>query len=445
MFPRNSNSAMLQKKEKYAFSFALLGQNMIYTFLNLYLMFYFTDILGIAAAAAGMLFLIARIWDAVNDPIMGIIMDRTTSKLGKCRPYLIIAPIPIVLLTISLFVRHDFNPQGTLIYAYIVYIGWGMFYTAYDIPLWSMSSRLTTDSSERKTLISWGRIFTSIGCSLPVFLVVPLKNILGDGDEYLGYLYTIIIFTLAAMPLLLQVFFNTKEKTRNTESAKPTLLENIRAIANNPPLLQLLLSTLLGTFITLPVTAGIYFVTYNLGNDMLMILLAGICLFSSALGAAAAPKLAKMTSSKNVLIGSSLIAAFLFIAAYFIGYSSIVVITILTFVIGFLLGIPLVLRTAMLANTIEVAQSKTGKRSEGIIFSMLTFSGKLKMGISSFAIGIILKVIGYIPEVPQSWESLNGIYLMMTIIPAIGCVLTIFPLFFYNMDDKQHKELVDKI
>ncbi|MCG8685082.1 MAG: MFS transporter, partial [Desulfobacterales bacterium] len=179
----NEGSSILRPREKLAFSSALMGQTMIFNFVNLYLLIFYTDVLGVAAAAAGVLFLVARIWDAVNDPIMGILVDKTESRWGKCRPYMLFAPVPIALLTVLLFSSPGTDAAGTIILISAAYILWGMAYTALDIPLWTISSRMTVDSSERQSLISMGRIFNIIGSALPVALVVPLKQALGGGDD----------------------------------------------------------------------------------------------------------------------------------------------------------------------------------------------------------------------------------------------------------------------
>lgn len=441
----NKNPAGVPVKEKFSFSFALMGQTIIFNFVNLYLLKFYTDVFGIGGAVAGTLFLAARIWDGVNDPVMGILVDRTTTRWGKCRPYLLFAPLPIAILTVLLFSAPGFGSVGKIIYASITYILWGMAYTALDIPLWTMSSRMTVDTKERQSLISMGRMFNILGTIPAVALVVMMKAALGGGDEKRGYLLTIIIFCAVALPLMLQSFKGTTERAPVTADKTPGLSEILKAIYQNKPLLLLFTSSILAVFINLPVSAGIYFAEYVLGDEGLFPVLAGTVLVSAIVGSAIAPPLARKFSSRGVMIVTSLIATVLFVAAWFIGVDNLAMVIVLAFVIGTLLGVPLVLRTSMLADTVEYAEMKTGKRSEGIIFSTLTLSGKIKLGVSMFAVGWILDAIGFMPNAMQTPEARNGILMMLTLIPAIGTLITVIPLFFYKLDATEHKRIVEEL
>lgn len=441
--------AYLPRKEKYAFSTALMGQTMIYNFVNLYLMIFYTDVLGISAAAAGTLFLVARVWDAVNDPLMGVVVDKTKTRLGKCRPYILYCSLPIALFTVLLFTNPDLSPVMKIVYASVTYILWGMAYTAVDIPLWTLSSRMTADSNERKSLIASGRIFNVIGSALPVFLVIPLKMLFGRGDEAKGYFWAIVAFCIVAVPLLLQGFFGTTERVMemlNKKEHKVKVKDILDSLFKNQPLLLLLLSSLLSVLINLPITAGIFYATYNLGDEGYMALLAGTVLVASGIGCGIAPALGRRYTGRNILIATSAMASFLFVIAYFACASgNMVLIVLLTFIIGVLLGIPLVLRTSMMADTIEYAQAKTGVRNEGIIFASLTFVSKLKMGAASFFVGMVLKFSGYIPNIEQTPEALNGIMLTMTLLPALGAALSVIPMLFYTLTDQEHKKIIEQL
>jgi len=441
--------AHVPSKEKYAFSSALMGQTMIYNFVNLYLMIFYTDILGIPAAAAGTLFLVARLWDAVNDPLMGVIVDKTKTKHGKCRPFILYFSLPIALFTILLFTAPALSASMKIFYASVTYLLWGMSYTAVDIPLWTLSSRMTADSNARKSLIASGRIFNVIGSAVPVFLVVPLKNLFGGGNEAKGYFWAILTFCVFALPLMLRGFFGTTERVMemiHTKKKKSSLRDILESIFRNRPLLLLLCSSLLSVLVNLPVSAGIFYATYNLGNEGYFGMLAGTVLVASGVGCGIAPALGRRFSSRNILITTALLAGFLFGIAYFAAQSgSLPLIIILTFLIGLLLGVPLVLRTSMMADTIEYAQVRTGTRNEGIIFSSLTFVSKLKMGAASFFVGLVLKFSGYIPNVSQTPEAMNGIVVTMTLLPALGCFLSVVPMMFYKLTDQDHQKIVEQL
>ena len=299
-------------KEKLSFGGALMGQTILYNSVNLYLLIFYTDVFGISAVAAGTLFLFARVWDAVNDPIMGVVVDKTKTRWGKCRPYLFLAPIPICILTALLFFGPEISPTGKVVYASITYILWGMFYTSLDIPIWSMSGRMSLHTETRQSIISFGRIFNIIGSFFPVILVVPMKQALGGGIEKRGYFLTVLIFAIVSLPLMVQSFFGTRERAPIEASKRPNLRESVQAIFDNKPLLTLVFSNLLALFINLPVSAGIFFVTYNLGNENLFAVMAGTVLTSAIVGSVIAPALARKFSSKRVLIYVHVFSAIFF-------------------------------------------------------------------------------------------------------------------------------------
>jgi sugar (glycoside-pentoside-hexuronide) transporter len=432
-------------RERLSFSTALFGQNMMYNLVNFFIMIFYTDQLGIPAAAAGTLFLVARVWDAANDLIMGFIVDRTRSRWGKCRPYLLFMSVPIAVATSLLFVVPDLSTGGKLIYAYVTYILWGMLYTTADIPLWSLSSRMTNDSDQRKILISFGRVFSTIGAVLPVVLVIPLKNAFGRGNNTWGYLGAAVLFCVIAAPMMMQAFANTVERAGSAGEDRPTLKENVRAIAANSPLLLVLLSGLLGVLTFLPMTGVMYFSTYNLGNEQYTMVLAGLNLCSMALGSAAVPLFSRWFTGRQIFIGTMSIAAVIGIIFFFIGYENLILVFVFTFILGFFWGFSQVLRTSMLADTIEYMQLKTGKRSEGAIFSTLTFLSKINIGLNNFITGLVLTFSGYVPNAVQSPGSLTGILMLVTLLPGIGSILTALPIFFYTLSEKEHRSITEQI
>lgn len=432
-------------KERLSFSAALFGQNMMYNLVNFFIMIFYTDQLGIPAAAAGTLFLVARVWDAGNDLMMGFVVDRTRSRWGKCRPYLLFMSVPIAVATVLLFVVPDISMGGRLVYAYVTYILWGMLYTTADIPLWSLTSRMTNDSDQRKTLISFGRVFSTVGAVLPVVLVIPLKNIIGNGDNASGYLGAAALFCLIAAPMMIQAFANTTERAGSVSEEKPTLKENVRAIVSNSPLLLVLLSGLLGVLTYLPMTGVMYFSTYNLGNEQYTMILAGLNLSSMALGSAAVPLFSRWFTGKQIFISTMSLAAVIGVMFFFIGYGNLMLVFAFTFILGFLWGFSQVLRTSMLADTIEYMQLKTGKRSEGAIFSTLTFLGKINIGLNNFITGMVLSFSGYVPNAVQSPESLTGILMLVTLLPGIGSILTAVPIFFFRLSEREHRSITEKL
>lgn len=442
---QNQLTQIVPLKEKLSFSAALFGQNMMYNFVNFYLMIFYTDQLGISAAAAGTLFLIARVWDSAADLVMGFVVDRTRTRWGKCRPYLLFMSVPIAVITSLLFVVPDFSTSSKLIYAYITYILWGFLYTTADIPLWTLASRMSNDSGQRKTIISFGRIFSTVGSVLPVVLVIPLKNILGRGNDAHGYLMTIILFCLFTAPMMMQAFWNTKERAGNVHEDKPNLKENVRAIFTNRPLLLVLSAGIVGVLTALPMFGVMYFATYNLGNEQYMMVLAGISLASMALGCAAVPFFSRWFSGKRLFLSAASLSAVISILFFFVGYHNIILIFIFISINGFLNGFPMVLQTSMIADTIEYMQLKSGKRSEGQIFSTMTFMGKITGGLGNFITGLVLSLSGYVPNAVQSPKALMGILMLVTLLPGIGSLLIMIPISFYKLSEKEHQTIMEQL
>jgi len=432
-------------KEKISFAGALGGQNLMYTFVNFFILIFYTDVMGISPAVAGTMFLVARIWDAFNDLLMGMIVDRTRSRWGKCRPYLIYMSFPIAVTTALLFYVPNLEYGGRVIYMWLTYILWGMAYTSGDIALWTMTGRISTDTKDRNLLISWGRIAGALGTAAAVLATVPLKNMLG-GDDGGGYFAVAVIFCLLGFLSIFQGGIFTRERASNpANEEKLQLKDSLKAIFTNGPLLLVLLSILLTVIPSLQMVMMMYFAKYNLENEGLMTVIAGISLVTMAIGSGLVPWLTKYISGKRLVIASGFILFVLGTAMYFVGYGNLVLFYIFAAFWGLFTGFPEVIRTTMIANTVEWMEIKTGKRNDGTIFSTLTFIGKLIAGLGKFIAGLMLTYIGFKANTVQSPAVLDGLFQSMTLIPGIGSLLMVIPLFFYKIDEKTHRELVEKL
>jgi len=436
------NEEKLPLKEKLYFSFAGMGQNMIYNFTVTYIMIFYTDVLKLLPAAVGTLLLVARIWDAVNDPIMGSIVDNTRSSKGKLRPYLFAIPIPMAVFTILCFVAPQLSYGMRLLYAYVTYIMWDMVFTVSDIPYWGLSAAITHNPKERLSLVTYSRIFCNLGMAISIVLPPIMIASMGSGAN--GYFWAAVLMSTVGGGLFYFASLGTKERV--IDKSKPsTFKENINMIIHNKPLIILQLSRFLGAFRMVIGTAGTYFAKYNLGNEGYFSLLGGILIASMIVAMMITPFFTKRFSKKTMYIASLALGGVVHLIMFFVGYGNMTLTFVLLFFVGMSLGMNDVITYALVGDSVDYLQWKTNKRTEGLCFSMHTFTTKLQSAFGLFWIGVVLSFVGYVNNASQSASALQGIFSLLSIFPAIACVLSIIPMFFFDFTEKKHAEILEEI
>ena len=427
----------LSKREKFAYGFGDLSTSVIWTMTTTWAMFFFTDIFLIPALAAGTLLLVARIFDAVNDPVVGLIVDKTDTKMGKARPYLLWFAIPYGLIGCFLFFTPNLDANGKLTYAYILYLLLVTLYTLVNIPYNSMIALMTKDQKER-TQLSRNRLLFAMGGYIVVSLTPVLAKMLGSGMDELavqrsGFFRVAIIFGIIAAAGFLITFFNTKEhvrEERKSEEINYTFWQRLRAMGKNGPWVVaslMMLTTSLRTTVMTGVL--IYYVKYYLGRpESFSSVILITTLIGMMTGITIGPKIIAKTGVKKAIIAatvlSTLISGLLFVAG-----TNAIFIIICTTLFGCVSGIPSVASYAMFGDAVEYGEWKTGIRSEGLTFSSYTLAQKAASGIGSFLIGVMLTVVGYNSELAvQAVTTSNGILLTF-----IGFPCAIFHT--YNSDN----------
>ena len=311
--------SLLSNKEIYSFAFAGLGQNLIFNFSATFIMIFYTDVLGLAALSVGTLMLVARVWDAVNDPIMGIIVDKTNTRWGKLRPYLLAIALPMAVFTILTFLNVNLSTNSKLLYAYVTYIAWGMVYTVSDIPYWGLSSAMSDDPKDRLKILSVARIMSNVGIAISTVVPPIILGLLQDHPQRYAIVATGI--SIIGASLFLLAFINTKERV-----TRPNSVSHIRDFAllkENKPLLQLQSSRMLGAFRMVLGAAGTFFAKYNLNNEALFSLLGATLILSMIFAIMITPMLRRYFSKKALYQGGLLIQALAHIALFIVGYSSL--------------------------------------------------------------------------------------------------------------------------
>ena len=434
----------LKKREKFSFGLAVGGSGVAYALISSYLMLYLTDIFGIAAAAVGTLFLVARIWDAVNDPVMGIIADNTRTKWGRFRPYLLFMPIILGIVTMLLFWGPNLSGSGKIIYAYILYILWGMSYTALDVPAWALMPTLTKNIGERNKLVSFANGSALLTSLLVAVVTLPLVGALGGENPALGFRYTAIIFAVLVVVFPIIGFFNTKERVV-VKGNRLKLKDMGEILATNRPL-QLVVLAMFITLILGNVRTGlaIYYMIYNLGVPQLIPVIMFTTLGAMVLGNFIAPVILKKVEKKISLIGGFILSALAMLTLFLVGYSSLPIFFITLVAVGIASGVITISGVAMVADSVEYGEWKTGKRAEGVTFSIRTFTTKLGL-IGGAVAGYVLAMIGYVPNVAQPVEVLDNLHRIYTLLPAAASLLSIIPLLFYKLSNKRLAEIMKEI
>ena len=439
----------LKTSETLSFACAGFGRSMIYTLMSTFLLIFYTDAAKLDPVHAGTVILAARIFDAANDPIMGIIVDKTKSKFGKLRPYLLFSPPLILIATAALFYVPNCGYGGRLAYATVSYLVWGICFTIQDVPFWGMSAVVSPLESERTKFISTARIFCTVGGILPTVLVPVLRSGMGNTK---GFFISGPIFAVLGSCLSLLAFFGTKERVEQPKE-KVTAGEIVSAFVRNKPLLLLILASVLGSTMLMAQTSGSYIATYLIKDSgavpkdivqTAMTVAIGVGMLAAML---LMPVLRKHFSLKAIYIGSAVFGAAVHGILYLVGYGNFYLLLALLVVIGLPLGIFNVITYAMVADSVDYLEFKTGRRSEGVCFASQTFISKLTAGISTYITGFVLKYVGFVqpvndvPVLDQPEKVFNGMFVMITIIPMIGLALAAVPMIFNDYTGKKKQEI----
>lgn len=458
-------------REKWMYGVAGLGQNIIYIVVGSFLMFFLTDVYGINPMATGTMMMIARIWDAMNDPIMGFVADGTRTRWGKLRPYILLSLLPMCLFTILMFLGPEFgSPALKLVWCYATYFFWDIAYTMSDIPFWGLSAAMTTDTTERTKLLTMTRVLTMIGMAVGIVGIPILIGALGGAttpeeaarisraQNKAAYTWMAVIASVVGCALFSMAFFGTKERVTLPEE-RTSFKKSVRTIAKNAPLMLVLLASVLGFGKQMTGVAGMYIAMWVFGNTAYYALLGGIMMLGTIIAIAITPLFLKRMSKKRLFIGSAIAGVVINLALYFVGIAisggtmQIQRAGDIYLAMAFLFGGSLaggfftILQTTMIADSVDYLEWKTGVRAEGLCFSGQTFVTKIVSAICTFVFGIILSGSGYITTgaASQPHAALVGIFQCATLWPALGCALSVIPILWYTLDDKTQKRYADEV
>ena len=473
----------LTMKERVCFTVGAFGRSGIYTLMTMFTLVFFQNGAGLTLEQGTSIILIGRIFDAINDPVMGMIVDRTKSKWGKMRPYLLYSPIPIAICTILLFVApFEYGSTAAFIWALVTYILWGVAFTIQDVPFWGLSSVITPLENERTSFISTARLGSTFGGILPALLVPILyQSNLGYTK---GFFVSALIFALLGCGLSILIFFVSKERVPKMDHT-PSFKETFAVLGKDKLLIIVIFAAILGsTMVTANQSAdyiGNYLIIQNYtdfsqifdstGNTLANVDAAAaydfwiprgtiVTTLTVAIGVGMVPAmilfpiLRKKFSLKQIYIGSALFGLVVHALCYVVFAQNITKINIfILWVFLFLMGLPLgiynVITYALIADSVDYLEWKTGERHEGVCFSFQTFLSKVNAAVATFVFGQILgksdfKAVntelvdnaGRQIFFEQSADTQKMLLALVTIVPAIGFLLTIIPMFFNDYTGK---------
>ncbi len=448
------NKTYLTKRNKTSFAIAGGGQNLIIGMVNTFLMFFYTDVFLLPIGFVTALMLAARLFDAFNDPFMGLIVDKTRTKYGKLRPYILISAFPIGLLTCLLFIVPDFaNDYSKMVYASITYILFGVFYTVCDVPFWGLASAMTPNSEEREKMISFSRIIHSIGGASPIFLVPLFIMIFNDNDEK-GFMFAGIFAGVIGSMLFLKAFFGTEERTVLSEKT-PTIAESFSYLVRNKPLLRVVLSNIIGFTRAMPFIASIYIATYLLGNSTYNIFIIIAWGGGGAAGLIFTPKITKIISYNKIYMLSAIYCTIaslimLLVCIVFSGTTMLILLLLCLIIVGLAYGICTNINYAMIADSVDYMEWKTGERVEGVTVSLQTLMNKTMTALQTSLLGILLIIIKFAQPIKnssdeiitqvQSDNTILGFVLIITAVPVIGWILSGVMMSKYNFIGEMREE-----
>ncbi|WP_212734485.1 MFS transporter [Paenibacillus terrae] len=420
-------------KQRLGYGVADFACNLIWQMITLYLMFFYTDVMGLEVLAVSALLLVTRIVDGVADAVMGIIIDKTRTRWGKSRPYFLFGAIPFGLLGILTFYVPDIGPVGKLIYAYITYMGLSLAYTMVNIPMASILPSLTRDGQERTMLATIRIIFSFIGATAVSVLTMPLVKMLGNGSQAQGFFWTMVIFSVVGMMMFFVTFKNVEEKVK-LQQEKVTVTQTFSALKGNKPW-YIFAANIIFMFGGMFFHQGslIYYFTYYVNRPDLIGLIAGIGSLIPIIGTFIAPLLARhMYKRKLFQIGSVINLAGLLMML--ISGTNVFGLIAGAVIAGLGNGVRMPIYFSMQADPVDYGEWKSGISAGGFISSINGFIGKVAMALAGALSGVFLTWGHYIPNQTQSASGLFAIQLNYLIIPMILTVISIMMMFFYRLD-----------
>lgn len=446
---QNTANERLTLKEKVGYGLGDMASNFYMGFFGLFLLYYYTDVWGISPAAAATMLLVTKVVDAISDPAMGLIADRTRSRWGKYRPYLLWAAIPYALLGYVLFLGPDLSEFGKLAFAYVSYTLVMLAYTAINVPYSALLAVISPVAEERTKATQFRFIFASIGTLTVGAMAKPLVAFFGGEDELLGFRLTIVLFAILSVLIFWITFFTTRERIQPKVQSSSVGADMSALVKNRSWVILMFTGILVVVGLVARFASLAFYTKYYMGDDEAGFFLwmdrtsfiVSCGLVGQLVGALVTPMLTRRWDKKDLMIVMNLLHAALLVTCYFLPPEAYALTVVLHTVGIFTFGVVITLLFAMYTDCSEYGEWKTGKNTAGLTVSASMFSLKFGSAVGGALPGFILAGFGFIANQEQSLGAIEGIRLMTSALPAIFFLLGGGLMFFFRLDRTLLKQI----
>lgn len=454
---------MVKLSEKIGYGLGDMSSSMFWKLFGAYLMIFYTDVFGLSAAVVGTMFLITRVWDSLFDPVVGIIADRTESRWGKFRPYLLCLAVPFGVFAILTFYTPGMDDTGKIVYAFITYSLMMMVYSAINVPYASLLGVMSPNPQDRNILSTFRMMFAYIGSFLALLLFMPLVNTFTGGNaaqevQQYGWLMAVAVFAVACTILFLMCFSLTRERVKPVKEEKTPLKTDIRDLLSNRPW-WILLGAGIASLVFNSIRDGAtvyyfkYFVDETAFGDVTIVgipfVLSGLYLAvgqaSNIIGVVAAAPIANIIGKRQTFMWAMIIATILSIGFYFLDRDQLELIFLLQVLISICAGSVFPLLWSMYADCADYSELTTGNRATGLIFSSSSMSQKFGWAIGTAITGWLLAAFGFQANAVQNADTIQGIRMFLSLLPAVGTTLSVIFIFFYPLTERKMQEVTNEL
>ena len=429
-------SGRLTRREVVGYGLGDMGFNFYWTNISTFLLIFYTDVFGISAAAAASMLFVVKIFNAFTDPLIGAAADRTRTRWGKFRPFLLFGPLPLAAVGVLAFCTPDLGPTGKLIWACGTYLLLMTTYTSVNLPYSALSGVLSGDARERNAINASRFVAGFAGGTLVTAASPRLVQWLGGGDPPLGWPLTMLFWGLAAAVIFAISFSTTTERVQPPQAQPVSVWQDLADLRSNRPwILLFFLALIIMGSITLRMTSTAYYFKYVVNRPDLLASFMPAYLLAAAAGTALTPLLTRFIDKRKLMIGLMLASTLLSGAFLLVPSDNLTMMYVLQIGLGLALGPKSPLSFAMLADSADYNEWRHGRRATGMTFAASSFAQKLGTALAVAVIGAIFSALGYVPNATQSADSQAGIVWLMSVIPAAFTLMAAGLMVFYTLDN----------